>query len=95
MYSFILYLQWDRILGEAILQLFLSAIMLFSCFSLLYLPWECFEHPQGDYTKSVHLIELFILKLLFCSKLYSGSEYTNTVSLFGFIPLALVIHTCI
>ena len=45
--------------------------------------------------ESIHPVELFILKLLFCSKLYSGSEYTDTVSTFGFIPLALVVHTCI
>ena len=51
--------------------------------------------PQGDNTKNVHPIELVMLKLLFCSKLYSGSEYTDTVSSFGFIPLAPIVHTCI
>ena len=55
-------------------------------------PGMCFECPSGNRTESVHPIELSILKLLFCSKLYSDSEYTDTVLLFGLIPLALIIH---
>ena len=58
-------------------------------------PLVCSEHPYGDNTESIHPTELFILQLLFHSKLYSGGEYTNTVLSFGFILLALIINTCI
>ena len=59
------------------------------CYSvyLVVFAWECLSTPGA--------IELFLLKLLFCSKLYSGSEYTDTVLLFDFMPLALIVHTCI
>ena len=48
-------------------------------------PDVCFEQPKSNNTKSVHPIGLSMLKLFFCSKLYSGNKYTETVSSFGFI----------
>ena len=62
---------------------------IFSC------PGVCFAHTKFDRMKFGHPIELFIANLLFCSKLYSDSEYTGTISLFDFSPIAQIVHTCI
>ena len=65
-------------------------------FPICACPGVSFQHPQTNRTKFYHHpIELSILKLLFWSKLDRYSEYTDNVSLFGFITLALITHTCI
>ena len=89
-----LYLQLHRILPRG------NFTIIPECYSVYLVVFAtctslgCFEHPRVIVLK-VYPIEVFILKLLSCSKLYSDSEYTDTVLPFGFIPLALVVHTCI
>ena len=64
-----------------------SSVMFMICTS----PGVCFVCLQTNSTKFISPIVIHS-KYLFWLKLYSDSEYTDTVSLFGFCPLIHIVH---